>query len=48
MSLDQRQRLHAAIAGAMQGVCREIIDRQLSHFEKADPGYAAGVRRALG
>jgi catalase len=31
----------------MQGVPREIIQRQLSHFEKADPSYAEGVRKAL-
>jgi len=44
---DERQRLHEAIAGAMQGVPSEIIERQLKHFEKADPAYAAGVRAAL-
>ena len=44
---DERGRLHAAIAGAMEGIPSEIIDRQLEHFEKADPAYAEGVRRAL-
>lgn len=44
---DERQRLHEAIAGAMQGVPSEIIERQLKHFEKADPAYAVGVRAAL-
>jgi catalase len=44
---DERDRLHRAIAGAMQGVPQEIIDRQLAHFEKADPAYAEGVRSAL-
>jgi catalase len=43
----ERQRLHAAIAGSMQGVPKEIIERQLAHFGKADPAYAAGVRAAL-
>jgi catalase len=43
----ERERLHRAIAGAMQGVSREIIQRQLSHFEKADAAYAEGVRKAL-
>jgi catalase len=43
----ERQRLHTAIAGAMQGVPAEIIERQLGHFEKADPAYAEGVRKAL-
>ncbi len=46
-SEEQRQRLHHAVAQAMQGVPREIIERQLAHFEKADPSYAAGVRTAL-
>ncbi|BAU64992.1 hypothetical protein STA3757_23700 [Stanieria sp. NIES-3757] len=31
----------------MQGVPQEIIDRQLVHFDKADPEYGAGVRDAL-
>jgi len=45
---DERNRLHQAIAGAMTGVPREIIERQLAHFAKADPAYAAGVKEALG
>ena len=44
---DERQRLHKAIAGAMRGVPKEIIERQLGHFAKADPAYAEGVRAAL-
>ncbi|HSW44599.1 MAG TPA: catalase [Phycisphaerae bacterium] len=44
---DERDRLHQAIAGAMKGVPVEIIERQLKHFEKADPAYAKGVRAAL-
>ncbi|MGD8453901.1 MAG: catalase [Phycisphaerae bacterium] len=47
MSAEQRGRLHAAIAKAMQGVPAEIIERQLGHFAKADPAYAEGVRQAL-
>jgi catalase len=43
----ERQRLHEAVAGSMQGVPREIIERQLAHFEKVDPSYAEGVRKAL-
>jgi catalase len=48
MPNDERQRLHRAIAGAMSGVPKEIIDRQLSHFAKADKAYAEGVKKALG
>ena len=44
---DQKDRLHKAIAGAMCGVPKEIVDRQLAHFKKADPAYAAGIKKAL-
>ncbi|WP_370673538.1 catalase [Pleomorphomonas sp. PLEO] len=43
----QRQRLFHNIAAAMAGVPLEIVERQLSHFERIDPAYAAGVRQAL-
>ena len=43
----QKQRLFQNIAAAMAGVPLEIVERQLGHFEKADPAYAAGVRQAL-
>ncbi len=43
----QRQRLFQNLAAAMGGVPMEIVERQLGHFEKADPAYAAGVRQAL-
>jgi len=48
MPADAQQRLHQALAGAMAGVPREIIERQLAHFAKADPAYGAGVKKALG
>ena len=44
----QQQRLFANIAAAMGGVPRAIVDRQLGHFDKVDPAYGAGVRKALG
>jgi catalase len=47
MTPDQQQRLFKNIAAAMDGVPQEIIDRQLEHFKKADPAYAAGVVAAL-
>lgn len=43
----QRQRLFANIAAAMAGVPRDIVERQLGHFEKVHPDYATGVRQAL-
>lgn len=47
MTADEQSRLFANIAAAMQGVPQEIVERQLQHFTKADPAYAAGVKRAL-
>jgi catalase len=43
----QKARLFSNIAEAMQGVPENIIERQLEHFEKVHPDYAAGVRDAL-
>jgi len=47
LSPEQQDRLHQAIAGAMEGVPSEIIHRQLAHFDQADPAYGEGVRRAV-
>ncbi|MCB9853314.1 MAG: catalase [Phycisphaerales bacterium] len=43
----QKQRLFLNIAASMGGVPAFIIERQLGHFEKVHPEYAAGVREAL-
>ena len=43
----QRQRLFSNIAAAMRGVPAEIVERQLMHFARVDPAYAAGVRAEL-
>jgi catalase len=43
----QKSRLFSNIAESMQGVPEFIIERQLGHFEKEHPDYAAGVRKAL-
>jgi catalase len=48
MSADQKQQLFGNIAAAMEGVPEDIVRRQLGHFGKADPAYAAGVATALG
>ena len=48
MTPDQKEQLFANIAAAMQGVPEAIVRRQLAHFGKADPAYAAGVARKLG
>jgi catalase len=47
MDHEQRDRLANNIAAAMQGVPRDIIERQLGLFEKVDPEYAGRVRNAL-
>jgi catalase len=43
----QRQRLFDNLAAAMQGVPEAIVRRQLAHFARCDPAYAAGVAAAL-
>jgi catalase len=47
MDEGQQNRLFSNIAGAMEGVPDEIIKKQLAHFDKADPAYGEGVRKAL-
>ena len=44
---DQRQRLFSNIAGAMEGVPQEIVERQCKLFDQVHPEYGAGVRQAL-
>lgn len=44
---DEKQRLYANIAAAMQGVPQEIIDRQCDLFAKVDPSLSAGVKSKL-
>lgn len=48
MSDDQKNQLFNNLAAAMDGVPADIVQRQLGHFHKADPAYAAGVAAALG
>jgi catalase len=48
MTPAQQQQLFGNIAASMAGVPAAIIRRQLIHFHRADPAYAAGVAQALG
>ncbi|HEY8965810.1 MAG TPA: catalase-related domain-containing protein, partial [Candidatus Methylacidiphilales bacterium] len=48
MTAEQKGRLFSNVAAAMAGVPDFIVQRQLGHFHKADPAYAAGVAQALG
>lgn len=43
----QQKRLGANIAASMDGVPAFIVERQLAHFDRADPSYGAVVRQAL-
>jgi catalase len=47
MPAQEQQNLFDNLAGPMSQVSDEIIQRQLGHFDKADPAYGAGVRAAL-
>jgi len=48
LTADQQRRLFKNVAASMAGVPEKIVQRQLVHFHKADPRYAAGVAKALG
>lgn len=43
----EKQNLFDNLAGPLSHVSAEIRERQLAHFDKADPAYGAGVRAAL-
>jgi catalase len=45
---NQKARLFANIAEAMQGVPRDVVERQVQLFNRIDPAYGAGVAKALG
>ena len=48
MTPAKQELLFGNIGRHMAGVPEEIQRRQLEHFKKADPAYAAGVAKALG
>ncbi|RXJ96699.1 catalase [Arcobacter sp. AHV-9/2010] len=48
MSQNQKEQLFSNIKDAMNGVPRDIIDRQIALFEQIHPDYANGVKKALG
>lgn len=43
-----QQRVCENIAGSMKGVPDFIVERALGHFDRIDPAYGNGIRRALG
>lgn len=48
MKPDAKKRLISNIVGSMQSVPKEIQERQIAHFTKADPAYGRGVAEGLG
>ncbi|MDY3200800.1 MAG: catalase [Arcobacter sp.] len=48
MNNNQKEQLFSNIAAAMSGVPRDIVDRQITLFEKVHSDYASGVKKALG
>ena len=47
MTAQERQNLCDNLAGPLSQVDAEILERQLGHFDKADPAYGRGVRTSL-
>jgi catalase len=47
LSAVEQRKLCENLAGPLSQVSEEIVQRQLGHFDKADPKYGAGVRAAL-
>ncbi|SEJ94780.1 catalase [Pseudomonas sp. NFR16] len=47
MSEEQKSALVLNIAGAMRGVSKEVVDRQLKHFYQADPAYGLFIAELI-
>ena len=45
MSAEEQGRLMDTIAGAMEGVPDDIVNRQVGYFHKADPEYGNGIMK---
>ncbi len=48
MTADERKRFIGNIVASMKSVPREIQEKQVRHFYKADPAYGQGVAEGLG
>lgn len=48
MNADQMRQLIENFVGAMKSVPKEIQERQIAHFAKADPAYVEGGAKGLG
>jgi len=47
MTKDAQERLIGNIVGSISNAPREIQERQIRHFYKADPNYGGGVASGL-
>jgi catalase len=47
MPAQEKQNLFNNLAGPLSQCSSDIVQRQLNHFDQADPAYGAGVRAAL-
>lgn len=45
---EMRDHTVATVAGAMKGVSRDILERAIKNFYKADPEYGDGIAKHLG
>jgi len=48
MTPQQQKHLCENIAGSLKKVPKEIQEKMINHFTKADPAYGAGVAKAVG
>jgi catalase len=48
MPPDEQQRLIANIIGSLSKVPKEIQEKMVQHFMKADPAYSGGIAKGLG
>jgi catalase len=48
MSKDKQQLLIANIVGSLKNVPKDIQERMVAHFRKADKAYGDGVAQGLG
>lgn len=48
MTTEEKERLMDNIAGSMKDVPQFILERQLTHFFKADPAYGSGIATRIG
>ena len=48
MPVDQQQRLIQNITGSLQKVSKDLQEKMVKHFRKADKNYGDGIAKGLG